>query len=131
MSKAMAAAPRTLFRKLWDNHHVVTDEGESLLYIDRALAQENTYHAFVALEAQGRQVMRPDQIYAFTDHYVPTTGRAKGLAGIPVIEIRNMVVQLQDFARSTASTCTASTMRNRASCISCRPSWASCSQGWR
>ncbi|MFN9127840.1 MAG: 3-isopropylmalate dehydratase large subunit [bacterium] len=99
MSKAMAAAPRTLFRKLWDNHHVVTDEGESLLYIDRALAQENTYHAFVALEAQGRQVMRPDQIYAFTDHYVPTTGRAKGLAGIPVIEIRNMVVQLQDFAR--------------------------------
>ncbi len=99
MSKATAAAPRTLFRKLWDNHHVVTDEGESLLYIDRALAQENTYHAFVALEAQGRQVMRPDQIYAFTDHYVPTTGRAKGLAGIPVAEIRNMVVQLQDFAR--------------------------------
>lgn len=99
MNKATAAAPRTLFRKLWDNHHVVTDEGESLLYIDRALAQENTYHAFVALEAQGRQVMRPDQIYAFTDHYVPTTGRAKGLAGIPVAEIRNMVVQLQDFAR--------------------------------
>ena len=91
--------PRTLFRKLWDNHHVVTDEGESLLYIDRALAQENTYHAFVALEAQGRQVMRPGQIYAFTDHYVPTTGRAQGLAGIPVAEIRNMVVQLQDFAR--------------------------------
>jgi 3-isopropylmalate/(R)-2-methylmalate dehydratase large subunit len=99
MSNAPAAAPRTLFRKLWDNHHVVTDEGESLLYIDRALAQENTYHAFVALEAQGRQVMRPEQIYAFTDHYVPTTGRAKGLAGIPVAEIRNMVVQLQDFAR--------------------------------
>ncbi|MFZ4760412.1 MAG: aconitase family protein, partial [Burkholderiaceae bacterium] len=97
MSNAPAAAPRTLFRKLWDNHHVVTDEGESLLYIDRALAQENTYHAFVALEAQGRQVMRPEQIYAFTDHYVPTTGRAKGLAGIPVAEIRNMVVQLQDF----------------------------------
>jgi len=90
---------RTLFRKLWDLHHVVTDEGESLLYIDRALAQENTYHAFVALEAQRRSVLRPEQIYAFTDHYVPTTGRAKGLAGIPVTEIRNMVVQLQDFAR--------------------------------
>jgi 3-isopropylmalate/(R)-2-methylmalate dehydratase large subunit len=93
------AAPLTLFRKLWDRHHVVTDEGESLLYIDRALAQENTYHAFVALQAQGRRVLRPEQIYAFTDHYVPTTGQSKGLAGIPVAEIRNMVVQLQDFAR--------------------------------
>jgi len=92
-------AQSTLFRKLWDLHHIVTDEGESLLYIDRALAQENTYHAFVALEAQNRKVVRPEQIYAFTDHYVPTTGRALGLAGIPVAEIRNMVVQLQDFAR--------------------------------
>jgi 3-isopropylmalate/(R)-2-methylmalate dehydratase large subunit len=99
MSAAPTGTARTLFRKLWDNHHVVTDEGESLLYIDRALAQENTYHAFVALEAQGRQVMRPDQIYAFTDHYVPTTGRAQGLAGIPVAEIRGMVQKLQDFAR--------------------------------
>ncbi|MBC7781178.1 MAG: 3-isopropylmalate dehydratase large subunit, partial [Proteobacteria bacterium] len=88
----------TLFSKLWNLHHIVTDEGESLLYIDRALAQENTYHAFVALEAQRRDVVRPQQIYAFTDHYVPTTGRAQGLAGIPVAEIRNMVVQLQDFA---------------------------------
>jgi 3-isopropylmalate/(R)-2-methylmalate dehydratase large subunit len=92
-------APRTLFHKVWDAHHVLTDEGESLLYVDRALAQENTYHGFVALEKSGRKVRCPEQIFAFTDHYVPTTGRAQGLAGIAVPEIRSMVVSLQDFAR--------------------------------
>jgi 3-isopropylmalate/(R)-2-methylmalate dehydratase large subunit len=99
MSMSTTPSGKTLFARLWDRHHVLTDEGESLLYIDRALAQENTYHAFVALEAQQRKVLRPEQIYAFTDHYVPTTGQAKGLAGIPVAEIRGMVQKLQDFAR--------------------------------
>ena len=89
----------TLFSKIWQRHHILTDEDESLLYIDRAIAQENTYHAFVALEAAGRRVLRPRQVWCFTDHYVPTTGRAQGLAGIPVAEIRGMVEKLQDYAR--------------------------------
>ena len=93
------ATPRTLFHKVWDLHHVLTDEGESLLYVDKALAQENTYHGFVALEESGRRVRSPSQIFAFTDHYVPTTRRSEGLAGIAVPEIREMVVSLQSFAR--------------------------------
>ncbi len=94
-----AAAPLSIFEKLWNSHHVLTDEGESLMYVDVALAQENTLHAFTALEKAGRKVARPQQIYAFTDHYVPTTGRALGVDGIPVVEIRNMVIDLQAMAR--------------------------------
>jgi 3-isopropylmalate/(R)-2-methylmalate dehydratase large subunit len=95
-----ATVPRTMFGKVWDLHHILTEEGESLLYIDKSLAQENTYHAFVALEKAGRPVRRPQQTFAFTDHYVPTTGRRLGLDGIGSPEIRNMVVELQ--TRATA-----------------------------
>ena len=41
---------------------------------------------------------RPQQVFAFTDHYVPTTGREKGVAGIAVDEIRNMVIGQQNNA---------------------------------
>lgn len=94
----MARPQQTLFDRIWDSHHVLTEEGESLLYVDVALAQENTSHAFVALEKAQRGVARPQQVFAFTDHYVPTTGRAQGMDGIPVAEIRNMVAQLQAMA---------------------------------
>ena len=90
--------PQSIIGKLWDSHHILTDEGESLMYVDVALAQENTLHAFTALEKAGRKVRRPSQIFAFTDHYVPTTGRAKGPAGIADDGIRNMVIDLQDLA---------------------------------
>ena len=91
--------PQSLFEKLWASHEILTDEGESLMYVDVALAQENTLHAFTALEKTGRQVLRPQQIFAFTDHYVPTTGRAKGVDGIPDAGIRNMVIDLQSMAK--------------------------------
>lgn len=42
--------------------------------------------------------MKPGQIFAFTDHYVPTTGRAKGTDGMPDAGIRNMVIDMQDMA---------------------------------
>ena len=91
--------PQSIFEKLWNSHHILTDEGESLMYVDVALAQENTLHAFVALEKSGRKVIRPEQIFAFTDHYVPTTGRAKGTDGIADAGIRNMVIDMQDMAK--------------------------------
>src|SRR5690554_1451144 len=91
--------PQSIIEKLWDSHHILSDEGESLMYVDVALAQENTLHGFIALEKSGRKVLHPEQIFAFTDHYVPTTGRAKGVEGIPVVEIRNMVIDLQNMAK--------------------------------
>ncbi len=92
------STPQSIIEKLWNTHHILTDEGESLMYVDVALAQENTLHAFTALEKAGRKVLRPQQIFAFSDHYVPTTGRAQGTAGIPDAGIRNMVIDLQGMA---------------------------------
>jgi 3-isopropylmalate/(R)-2-methylmalate dehydratase large subunit len=91
--------PLTLFEKIWNQHCVLTDEGESLLYVDRALVAEGASHAFVMLEERHETVFRPDQVFAFADHYVPTTSRAKGLEGIAVPEIRNMVANLEKRAR--------------------------------
>jgi 3-isopropylmalate/(R)-2-methylmalate dehydratase large subunit len=84
----------TLFDKLWDRHVVAADEGEILLYVDRALIHEGSSHAFAKLASEGRSLARPQQVFAFTDHYVPTTGRERGVDGIAVPEIRDMVIRL-------------------------------------
>jgi 3-isopropylmalate/(R)-2-methylmalate dehydratase large subunit len=89
-------AARTLFEKVWSRHVVAEEEGEVLLYVDRAFIHEGSSHAFAALDAKGRKVARPKQIFAFNDHYVPTTGREKGVDGIAIPEIRNMVLKLQE-----------------------------------
>ncbi len=93
------AMPRTMFEKIWDRHVVATEEGESLLYIDRALIHEGSSHAFDTIREQKRALFRPQQVFAFNDHYVPTTGRSKGVNGIAVPEIRNMVLQLEANAK--------------------------------
>ncbi|HEX2824960.1 MAG TPA: 3-isopropylmalate dehydratase large subunit [Burkholderiales bacterium] len=84
----------TMFEKIWNRHVVADEDGEVLLYVDRALIHEGSSHAFDKLTEQGRRVARPHQVFAFTDHYVPTTGRDKGVEGIAVPEIRNMVKKL-------------------------------------
>lgn len=84
-------AALTMFEKIWNRHVVVEDEGEVLLYVDRALIHEGSSHAFAALERQGRAIACPQQVFAHTDHYVPTTGRDRGIEGISNSEIRNMV----------------------------------------
>ena len=91
-------AARTLFEKIWDRHVVGGEEGETLLYVDRAYIHEGSSHAFAALDAKGRKVARPGQVFAFNDHYVPTTGREKGVNGIAIPEIRNMVLKLEENA---------------------------------
>ena len=85
----------TMFEKIWNRHVIVEEEGELLLHVDRALIHEGSSHAFAQLAAQGRSVARPQQIFAFNDHYVPTTGREQGVAGIAAPEIRDMVLKLQ------------------------------------
>ena len=89
----------TLFDKIWARHVIAEEQGEVLLYVDRALIHEGSSHAFAQLEARGRTVARPHQIFAHTDHYVPTSGREKGVDGIASPEIRNMVVKLTANAR--------------------------------
>jgi 3-isopropylmalate/(R)-2-methylmalate dehydratase large subunit len=84
-----------MFDKIWSRHAIAAAEGESLLYVDRALVHEGSSHSFAALAAQNRAIFRPRQVFAFADHYVPTTGRRDGVAGIAVPEIRNMVLELE------------------------------------
>jgi 3-isopropylmalate/(R)-2-methylmalate dehydratase large subunit len=84
----------TMFEKIWASHAIAEESGEVLLHVDRALIHEGSMHAFAQLEKRQRKVARPRQVYAFTDHYVPTTGRERGVDGIAIPEIRNMVLKL-------------------------------------
>ncbi len=70
------SAPSTLFDKIWDRHAILTsDDGQTLLHIDRHLLTDGSFHAFNMLAANGYPVRRPDQTFAVPDHYVPTRGR--------------------------------------------------------
>jgi len=71
----MTAQPKTLYDKIWDAHAVrVTEDGATILYIDRHLVHEVTSpQAFEGLRAAGRKVRRPEAVLAVPDHNVPTT----------------------------------------------------------
>jgi 3-isopropylmalate/(R)-2-methylmalate dehydratase large subunit len=88
-----------MFDKIWEQHVVARKEGEALLYIDRNFVHEGAFHAFFALEKEGRKVRRPRQTFATADHYVPTVGRGRGLQGITDPEVRGMVELLEHNAR--------------------------------
>jgi len=75
-------SPKTLYDKIWDAHLVdATEDGTSLLYIDRHLVHEVTSpQAFEGLRMAGRGVHAPDKTIAVPDHNVPTTpDREKGI----------------------------------------------------
>ncbi len=66
---------RTMFDKIWDRH-VITRRGEQcLLYVDRHLVHDGSFHAFSYLGERGLKLRRPQQTFATPDHYVPTTSR--------------------------------------------------------
>jgi 3-isopropylmalate/(R)-2-methylmalate dehydratase large subunit len=91
--------PRSLLDKIWEQHVVAERGGEVLLYIDRNIVHEGSFHAFAALEKEGRKVRKPRQNFATADHYVPTVGRDRGVQGIADEEIRGMVELLEASAR--------------------------------
>ena len=95
------AAPKTMFDKIWERHVVESSEdGDSLLYVDRCLIHEGSNHAFDKIQAGGRGVARPSQVFAFSDHYVPTTNRHLGIAGVNDPAIRGMIEQLAENSRA-------------------------------
>ncbi|MDM0037539.1 3-isopropylmalate dehydratase large subunit [Variovorax sp. J22G21] len=71
--------PRTLFQKLWDQHHIADlPGGESLIHIDRHLLYEITSaQAFEGLRSTGRTVRNPELTYGTTDHLI-STERGRG-----------------------------------------------------
>ena len=86
---------QTLFEKLWSAHVVAEEDGETLLYVDRLLVHEGSSHAFEQLARRGARAARPQQVFAFTDHYVPTHDRSGGIDAIADPAVRNMIVQLE------------------------------------
>lgn len=72
---------RTLYEKIWAAHEVASGPGgRSLLYVDRHLIHDGSFHAFEALRNAGRKVRRPDLCLATPDHYVPTRNRGEHIA---------------------------------------------------
>ncbi len=93
---------QTLLQKIVDLHTVAAREGgERLLYIDYNVVHEGPFYAFDGLQREGRNVARPMQTVGFADHYVPTTGRERGSAGIADAEARGMVDRLKENAERT------------------------------
>ena len=69
-------APRTLLRKIWDDHAIAEGEaGQVLVHIDRHFVHEGSFHAFDILARRGASVRRPDRTFGVADHYVPTVSR--------------------------------------------------------
>jgi 3-isopropylmalate/(R)-2-methylmalate dehydratase large subunit len=91
---------RTLFDKIWDRHVITAGSGgDSLLFVDRHYIHEGSFHAFSALAREGRTVRRPELSFAFDDHYVPTAGRDRGIAGVADAEARGLI---ENIARNAA-----------------------------
>ena len=93
------STPRTLLEKIWEQHVITRREGEALLYIDRNFVHEGAFHAFAQLAKEGRKVRKPRQTFATADHYVPTVGRERGIAGIADPEMRAMLELYERNAR--------------------------------
>lgn len=65
--------PARLFDKIWQRHVVVArDDGADLLYVDRHLVHEGSFHGFDKLRDKGARVSRPDLTFGLVDHYAPT-----------------------------------------------------------
>jgi 3-isopropylmalate/(R)-2-methylmalate dehydratase large subunit len=63
--------------------------GQALLYVDRHIIHDGSFHAFAKLDARKLPVRRPRLTFGTPDHYVPTVSRSP--ADAPTPEIRRMV----------------------------------------
>ncbi len=90
--------PRSLFDKVWDQHVVIAREGgPSLIYIDRHIIHEGSFHAFNQLRARDLTIRNPDQVFGVADHYVPTISRNSKDSASP--EIEEMIVRFDQNMR--------------------------------
>ena len=92
----MTSGPLTMFEKIWRRHAIVVrDDGNTLLYVDRQMLHEGSFHAFGRLRERGMRVIEPSQTLAVCDHYVPT--RRRDAISDPVL-----VRMLSTFERNMA-----------------------------
>jgi 3-isopropylmalate/(R)-2-methylmalate dehydratase large subunit len=94
--------PRTLIDKLWLAHEITRrEDGAALLWVDRHYVHEGSFHAFSQIKARGRAIAEPGLTFGVADHYVPTRGRASGIADP---EIAAMVRNLEANAAESSIT---------------------------
>src|SRR5690554_7497289 len=94
-SRAMAG--KTLFDKVWQAHEICqNDEGQSLLWVDRHLAHEGSFHAFNKVAERGLDILHPECTTGIADHYVPTDSR--NLIAVQP-KVRSVIEQLVNNTR--------------------------------
>jgi 3-isopropylmalate/(R)-2-methylmalate dehydratase large subunit len=87
-----------MFDKIWNRHVIVQrDDGQCLLYVDRHLLHDGSFHAFAQMRRENRKLRRPKQVFATPDHYTPTTSRKVDEITDP--ENREKVVALDQNTR--------------------------------
>lgn len=90
-------AGKTLFDKVWEAHEICRDEeGQSLLWVDRHLAHEGSFHAFNKLAERNLPVRHPELTVGIADHYVPTISR--NLIAVQP-KVRSVIEQLVENTR--------------------------------
>lgn len=82
--------PRTLVRKIWDDHVIVERDKDALLWVDRHLLHEGSFHAFAQIATKALPVAHPELTFGIADHYVPTRNRHGNIDP----QIRSMIDQL-------------------------------------
>ena len=95
-----AAAPKTLYDKIFDDHLVDSQpDGTCVLYIDRHLVHEVTSpQAFEGLRMAGRKVRAPKKTLAVVDHNVPTSDRRQGIHDEESrIQVETLAKNAKDF----------------------------------
>ncbi|TWF58537.1 3-isopropylmalate dehydratase large subunit [Neorhizobium alkalisoli] len=94
---ATAQGPLTLFDKVWRNHVIATQaDGQQLLFIDRHLVHEGSFHGFNKLKEKQAKVSRPDLTFGIVDHYAPT--KVRDLTRVDPA-IAGMITQLEENCR--------------------------------
>jgi 3-isopropylmalate/(R)-2-methylmalate dehydratase large subunit len=93
--------PKTLVDKIWARHAVsVIEDSDTLLYVDRCLLHEGFWWNIVdALKARNLAIRRPGNVIACADHFVPTTDRSGGHAGIADARRRELILRLENEGR--------------------------------
>jgi len=98
MAKNLNTQPESLFEKIWARHVIVERApGPSLLYIDRHIIHEGSFHAFAQLKERGLSVKNPKQVFGVADHYVPTNSRDPSEA--VTREVTEMILRFDDNMR--------------------------------
>lgn len=93
-------SPRTLYDKLWDSHaiHQRSEDGQTLLFIDRHLFHEGSARAFEIVAERGLKVRSPERTFGVADHYAPTRGPR--LEDQPDAEARSLIERFGRNAKS-------------------------------